>query len=368
MSDIKTPYYLIDEAQLQSNLEKVAYLREMSGTKSVLALKCFSTWSTFRLIREYMDGTTSSSLYEARLGNEKFGKEVHAYSVAFSKEDIDELNGFADKVIFNSINQLTALQSCVSRPEIGLRVNPQVSYSGFDLADPARKFSRLGETEVSAINDVAEILSGMMFHYNCENGDFGNFSSVLDQIANTYGSIFKKLKWVSLGGGVLFTSDDYPIDLFAKKLKQFSEQFEVEVYLEPGEAVVRNTACLVTRVLDVVHNEADIAIVDSSIEAHMLDLLVYRDEAPLEHPGPGENTYIIAGQSCLAGDVFGTYKVDSPICVGDEIRLGNAAAYTMVKKNWFNGVKMPSIVIRKLNGEIELVKKFTYDDYLSHLS
>lgn len=365
---MKTPFYLIDETKLLANLKKIEYLRQSSGVKSVLALKCFSTWSLFDLMNRYMDGTTSSSLYEARLGKEKFGKEVHAYSVAFSKKDVEELNFISDKVIFNSINQLRSFHSLVSGPEIGLRINPQISYSDYDLADPARKFSRLGENDLRSILDLEELLSGVMFHYNCENEDFENFSSTLDQISGTYSELLKRMKWVSLGGGVLFTDNEYPLEKFANKLKKFSDEFEVQVYLEPGEAAVRNTACLVTQILDMVHNEMDIAIVDSSIEAHMLDLLIYRDDAPLEVEETGPNKYIVAGQSCLAGDIFGTYTFNGQLKVGDEIRFGNAAPYTMVKKNWFNGLRMPSIAIQKLDGSCELVKTFTYDDYVDSLS
>ncbi|MBN1622099.1 MAG: carboxynorspermidine decarboxylase [Endomicrobiales bacterium] len=363
-----TPYYLINERKLLKNLKKIKYVRDVSGAKSVLALKCFSTWSVFDIMKKYMDGTTSSSLYETRLGREKFGKEVHAYSVAFSKEDIKEINKYADKIIFNSISQLKMFHKDVGNMEIGLRINPGISYSHFDLADPARKYSRLGTTSKKSVREAAHIISGAMFHFNCENKDFKNFSSTLDLIGRNYGDILKNLDWVSLGGGLYFTKEDYPLDSFCKKLKQFSDKFQLQVYLEPGETSITQSAELVTKVLDIVHNEIDIAIVDASIEAHMLDLLIYRTNAKIEAAGNGKHKYIVAGRSCLAGDVFGTYSFSSRLKVGSIIRISDAAGYTMVKKNWFNGLPMPSIVVKRLNGNLDIVKCFSYKDFKNSLS
>src|SRR5688572_15168095 len=272
--NIKTPYYLIDEGRLVKNLEKIAYVREHSGAKSVLALKCFSTWSVFPLMRKYMAGTTSSSLFEARLGHEQFGKEVHAYSVVFSEDEIKKVRAFATKIIFNSTSQLQQFLPLVKDLPIGLRINPGLSYSHFDLADPARKCSRLGVTRLKDIQSVIQHLSGAMFHCNCENDDFKSFSKLLDHIAKTYGPLLKKLDWVSLGGGIYFTKEGYPLDAFCEKLAHFAKQFDVQVYLEPGETAVTRSGYLVTQVLDIIHNDMDVAIVDAAVETHMLDLLI----------------------------------------------------------------------------------------------
>ncbi|MDR2818567.1 MAG: carboxynorspermidine decarboxylase [Endomicrobium sp.] len=364
---IETPYYLIDEKKLLKNLKKIEYVRNFSGAKSVLALKCFSTWSVFDLMSKYMDGTTSSSLYEAKLGYEQFGKEAHAFSVAYSAEDIQALKKISDKIIFNSVSQLKMFYKEVKHIDVGLRINPGVSYSHFDLADPARKYSRLGVTSIKDAMSVLDKVSGVMFHYNCENDDFETFSTMLEKIALKYEKVLHKVKWVSLGGGVYFTKDGYPLDKFCEKLKSFSEQYGVQVYLEPGEAAITKSCELVTTVLDIVKNVKDIAIVDSSIEAHMLDLLIYRTSAKMDSD-TGVYTYIIAGRSCLAGDVFGEYKFKDKLKVGSTIRFGDAAGYTMVKKNWFNGIKMPSIVVKRLNGKVEIVKQFLYNNFLSDLS
>ena len=363
-----TPYYLIDEIKLQRNLHIIDRLRQSSGAKAVLALKCFSTWGVFDLMRQYLDGTTSSSLFEARLGREEFGKEVHAYSVGFSKSDIQSVRKIADKVIFNSLSQLKAYHHLVKKMTVGLRINPGISYSHFDLADPARRYSRLGASDQDEIMQSSSLFSGVMFHFNCENDDVENIGKAIDLIGEHYGSLLEKMQWVSLGGGIYFTKEGYPLDRFCAKLKSFSEQFGIQVYLEPGEATITDCAELVTTVLDVIHNEMDVAIVDASVEAHMLDHLIYHTTAKIAAPESGPYPVIIAGRTCLAGDVFGEYALNTRLEPGSEIRIADAAGYTMVKKNWFNGLPMPAIVVRRLDGKIETVKKFGYRDFKRSLS
>ena len=362
-----TPYYLIDKSKLLRNMEKIAYVREHSGAKALLALKCFATWSVFDFMSDYMDGTTSSSLHEVKLGRQKFGKETHAYSVAYSDSEIAEVIENADKIIFNSISQLTRFSAQASGIARGLRLNPQVSTSSFDLADPARPFSRLGEWDVTKVEAVMDQISGFMIHNNCENADFDLFDRMLGNIEEKFGSLLSRVEWVSLGGGIHFTGDDYPLDKFCARLKAFSEKFGVQVYLEPGEASITKSTTLEVTVLDTLFNGKNLAIVDSSIEAHMLDLLIYRENAKVL-PNTGDHPYMICGKSCLAGDVFGEFDFENEIKVGDRISIQDAAGYTMVKKNWFNGVGMPSIVIRELDGTERVVREFTFDDYVSSLS
>lgn len=364
---IQTPYYLIDKAKLLANMQIIDRLREGSGAKALLALKCFATWSAFDLMREHMDGTTSSSLYELRLGREKFGKETHAYSVAWADHEIVEAVGHADKIIFNSIGQLERFDNQTSAIERGLRLNPRFSTSGFDLADPARPFSRLGEWDAQKIAGVIDRISGFMIHYNCENADFDLFDQQLTRIEDEFGALLKRVEWVSLGGGIHFTGSGYPVDRLAARLKTFSQRFGVQVYLEPGEAAVTNSTSLEVTVLDVLENGKKLVIVDSSIEAHMLDLLIYRIAAKIE-PNAGAHEYMICGKSCLAGDIFGEFRFPHSLNVGDRISVQDAAGYTMVKKNWFNGVNMPAIAIRELDGTTRLAREFGYDDYAASLS
>ncbi|EEQ95033.1 carboxynorspermidine decarboxylase [Brucella sp. ZJ1_1] len=364
---IQTPYYLIDKTKLKRNMEKVAYVREKSGAKALLALKCFATWSVFDLMSEYMDGTTSSSLNEVRLGHERFGGETHAYSVAYADNEIDEVISHADKIIFNSIGQLERFADKASGIKRGLRLNPGISSSSFDLADPARPFSRLGEWDVAKVEKVMDRVTGFMIHNNCENSDFGLFDRMLTDIEQKFGSLLNRVEWVSLGGGIHFTGDDYPVDEFCARLKAFSEKFGIQVYLEPGEASITKTTTLEVTVLDTLFNGKNLAIVDSSIEAHMLDLLIYREKAKMA-PNNGEHSYMVCGKSCLAGDIFGEFTFDKPLAIGDRLSFEDAAGYTMVKKNWFNGVKMPAIAVRELDGTVRVVREFDYADFEGSLS
>ncbi|WP_201581427.1 carboxynorspermidine decarboxylase [Psychrobacter glacincola] len=396
-----TPYYLLDEAAIVANMQIISRLCELSGAKALLALKCFATWGVFDVMQPYLHGTTSSSLNEVRLGYETFGKgkdsdnkkETHAYSVAYSADEIDEVLSYADKIIFNSISQLNAFkgQAAAKNIPVGLRLNPKTSNSSFIIADPARPFSRLGEHDKNKIAAVLDDITGVMIHNNCENDSFEAFSASLADIEDRFGDILAQLEWVSLGGGIHFIAPDYPLEKLADRLKSFSEKYGVQVYLEPGEASIHGAGSLVTTVLDTMHNEKNLAVVDSSIEAHMLDLLIYRESAPIaavnsdlmniasldidptniapisESAKSADNT-IIYGRSCLAGDIFGEYALPNNLKIGDTVTFGNAAGYTMVKKNWFNGVNMPAIVIRRLDGSIDVQREFDYQDYKASLS
>ncbi len=366
-SAVQTPYYLIDKSRLLPNLEKIDKLRKASGVKCLLALKCFATWSVFDFMADYMDGSTSSSLYEVRLGHEKFPGETHAYSVAYADHEIAQVLACSDKIIFNSIGQLTKFSQASQGHVRGLRVNPGVSTSEFDLADPARPFSRLGEHDPAAIEAIADQISGLMFHNNCENDSFERFDEMLTLIEDRFGTVIHDMDWISLGGGIHFTGDGYPLDRLAVRLKAFAQAFGVQVYLEPGEAAITGAATLEVTVLDTMFNGKNLAIVDSSIEAHMLDLLIYREPAKIA-PNKGEHQWMICGKSCLAGDIFGEFRFDAPLKAGDRVSFQDAAGYTMVKKNWFNGVKMPSIAIRELDGTIRLVRDFGYEDFAAALS
>lgn len=364
---LNTPYYLIDQQALLDNLKIIQRVRAQSGAKVLLALKCFATWSVFDLMREYMDGTTSSSLFEVRLGREKFGGEAHAYSVAYADHEIDAVLANADKIIFNSISQLTRYAAQATGIPKGLRLNPRISVSGFDLADPARPFSRLGESDPKRIAEVLPMIDGFMIHNNCDNRDYARFDALLAEVETRYGELLGQVNWVSLGGGIHFTDPHYPVEAFCARLRQFAERYGVQVYLEPGEAVISETATLEVSVLDVLHNDKNLAIVDAATEAHMLDLLIYQMNAKIK-PNTGPHRYLVCGNTCLAGDIFGEFNFDSPLEPGSRISIQDAAGYTMVKKNWFNGVRMPAIAIRDLNGDIRLVREFGYQDYVDSLS
>jgi carboxynorspermidine decarboxylase len=364
-ADLPTPCFVISEARLLHNLRRVATLRALSGAKVVLALKCFSTWGVFEVMRPYLDGTTASSPYEARLGHETFGGETHAYSVAFSADDLREVDPLADRIIFNSLSQYGALASTLRHcRSVGLRINPGVSYARQPLADPARRFSRLGVQKEELTPELFDDIDGVMFHFNCENRDLGAFLRLVQHISDQFAFVLDRVRWVSLGGGVLFTADGYPLERFAAALKDFAQRHGTQVYLEPGEAVVTKTTDLVVSVLDVVENERRIAIVDSATEAHRLDTLVFNEPAAVREAGPdGPFEYTIASCSCLAGDVFGDARFARPLRVGDRLTLQDSGGYTMVKLNWFNGLRMPSIYFARADGSVERLNAFSYDDF-----
>jgi len=389
---IQTPYYLVDKAALQDNLRQAARLRELSGAKILLALKCFATWPVFDLMRQYLDGSTSSSLFELKLGREKFGGETHAYSGAWADHEIDEAVANADKIIFNSISQLQRLGARAAGIPRGLRLNPQISAAGYDLADPARPFSRLGECDPVRVESVIDQLDGFMIHNNCENRDFARFDQLLGQMEERFAPLLGRVNWVSLGGGIHFTAPGYPLEALGARLRAFSQRHGVQVYLEPGEAVVQNAATLEVTVLDLLFNGKHLAVVDSATEAHMPDLLIYRlsaaqaelvppvgsaipEAAAQESPertgaapdAASRNRYMVCGKTCLAGDVFGEYDFPAPLAPGVRISLHDAAGYTMVKKNWFNGVAMPAIAVKELDGRVRVAREFGYQDYVDSL-
>ncbi|MGF1842343.1 carboxynorspermidine decarboxylase [Vibrio clamense] len=369
-SELKTPYFMIDESKLVANLEKAKYLKDISGVKLVLALKCFSTWGVFDLIKPYLDGTTSSGPYEVKLGHETFGGETHAYSVGYSEDDVREVADICDKMIFNSQSQLAAYRHIVEdKASIGLRLNPGVSYAGQDLANPARQFSRLG-VQADQINPaVFDSLNGVMFHMNCENKSVTAFKGLLDSISLQFGKYLDELEWVSLGGGVFFTWPDYDIDTLGLALKEFAERHGVQLYLEPGEAIITKTTDLVVTVVDIVENGKKTAIVDSATEAHRLDTLIYNEPASvLEASESGSHDYVIGSCSCLAGDQFCEASFDEPLNIGQKLHLLDSAGYTMVKLNWFNGLKMPSIYCERSNGEVQMLNEFGYEDFKRSLS
>jgi carboxynorspermidine decarboxylase len=324
-----------------------------------------------------MDGTTSSSLNEARLGYEKFGKETHAYSVAYSDDEIPKIKKYADKIIFNSVSQLDRYYKDLKGKNLGIRINPsnrfgsRISHSDFELADPAKAPSRLGVL-AKDFKKILPKIKGCMFHFNCENDDVADLSNMLKSITLEYLPILKKLEWVSLGGGISFTKEGYPVEDLCLILNKFRDICNVQIYLEPGDAVTYNSTELVTSVLDIVKDTdytKDIAIVNASAEAHMLDLLTYRERRILNPQGlkPWNESHIIAGRSCLAGDFFGQGFFPD-LKIGDTIKIPDAGGYTMVKKNWFNGLPMPSIAVKELDGSTKLIKSFNYNDFVNSLS
>lgn len=371
--EIRTPFFVVDEARLIKNLEILKQVADESGCRILLAQKAFSMFSVYPLLREYLDGTVASGVYEARLGYEEFGKETHVFSPAYREEDLDELLKYADHFVFNSPKQVKhyAGKVIAAGKSAGLRINPECStQEGHAIYDPCARGSRLGTTLESFDEDILPLLSGLHFHTLCEQN-----SDALEKTAKVFeekfGEYLSGMQWVNFGGGHHITREDYDIERLVRILKYFRTAYDVQVYLEPGEAVVLNAGYLVTRVLDVVKNGINIAILDASAACHMPDVLEMPYRPPLMDSGkPKEKkyTYRLAGPTCLAGDVIEDYSFDQPLQEGSRLIFEDMALYTMVKTNTFNGMPLPSIVYRDRTGCCRRIRTFSYEDFKGRLS
>ncbi len=374
LKHISTPAYICEEALLRKNLELLALIKKKSGAKIILALKGFAMWSTFDLVSQYLDGCTASGLHEALLAKEMH-KEVHTYSPAFKSEELHQIASCSDHIVFNSPQQVKAFRekmlSINSRLSFSLRINPEYSASPVDLYNPCALYSRLGTTKKNYEEALTPLLDGLNFHALCEQG-VQALKDVLNQFEKNFSHLIPHMKYINFGGGHHITKDGYDVEGLIQLIKDFKQRYpRVDVYLEPGEAVAWETGYLICTVLDIVDNGMKIAILDSSAEAHMPDTLampyraMVRDSA-LANEKP--YTYRLAGNTCLAGDIMGDYSFDKPLAAGDKIIFEDQIHYTFVKNTTFNGINLPSLMIQKENGDIELIKSFGYGDYKQRLS
>lgn len=372
-STISTPYFLVDETRLVQNLEILRQVADQAGCKILLAQKAFSMFSCYPLLRRYLAGSTASGLYEARLGKEHFGGETHVFSPAYKPEEFEELLTYADHFVFNSPRQLQKFGPAAKAAgkAVGLRVNPECStQEGHAIYDPCAPGSRLGTTLANFDESLLPLLDGLHFHTLCEqNSD--DLETTVAAFEEKFGKYLHGLKWINLGGGHHITRKDYDRERLMRIVKHLKDTYQVEVYLEPGEAVVLNAGFLVTSVLETLHNGMDIAILDTSAACHMPDVLEMPYRPPLQNSGEsGEKayTYRLGGPTCLAGDVIGDYSFDAPLNEGDRLVFEDMALYSMVKTNTFNGMPLPAIVWRDANGQEKLVKAFGYEDFKNRLS
>lgn len=374
---IESPCFLVNEELLRGNMRTLAYVKKRTGARILLALKAFGMHSTFPTISKYLDGVCASGPIEARLGREKFGKEVCTAAPAYSDSDIEETIRYSDVIIFNSIQQWKTYRKRIAasgkRISVGLRVNPGHSEVETDLYNPSLSGSRLGILPKDLEGEDLEGVDGLHFHTLCEqNADV--LVRVLKSFERLYGKYLDNLKWVDFGGGHHITRKDYDVELLIKTLNGFKKRHNLQVYLEPGEAVALNTGVLVSTVLDIVHNKTDIAILDTSAEAHMPDVLAmpYRPNIiGAGKPGMLKHTYRLGGLTCLAGDVIGDYSFKNRLKVGDRIVFLDMAHYTMVKTTMFNGIKHPSIAIydpKRKGKKTRIIRRFGYKDYMEKLS
>ena len=370
ITELETPYYCIDKSLLIKNLEILHSVEKTTGCKILLALKGFAMWSTFPLISKYLSGVCASSPNEARLGAEEFCKEVHTCSPAYSNNDIDEIVKYSDHIIFNSFSQWEQFKYFVQERNIscGLRINPEYSEVKTVLYNPCAKNSRLGITLNHFQGKDLDGITGLHFHTMCEqNAD--TLKRVLDVVEKKFGRCIEKMKWINWGGGHHITRKDYDLDLLCEIIINFKKKYNVDVYLEPGEAIALNAGVLVSTVLDIIDNDMQIAILDTSAEAHMPDVLAmpYRPEVVgAGKPGEKKYNFRLAGITCLAGDIIGNYSFDEKLKIGDKLIFLDMAIYTMVKNTTFNGIRLPSLILQDHDG-IKLVKKFGYEDYKNRL-
>ena len=370
---IRTPYFVVDEGLLRKNLELLHQVQEEAGCRILLAQKAFSMFYCYPLIAQYLCGTTASGLYEARLGKEKFGGETHVFSPAYREDEFQELLTYADHFVFNSPNQLRKFgpRAREAGKSVGLRTNPRCStQEGHAIYDPCAPGSRLGTTLENFDESLLPLLDGLHFHTLCEqNSD--DLETTLEAFEEQFGKYLPQMQWLNLGGGHHITRSDYDVERLVRLVKELRERYNVTVYLEPGEAVVLNSGFLVTEVLEVLHNDMDIAILDTSAACHMPDVLEMPYRPPLLGSGEaGEKayTYRLGGPTCLAGDIIGDYSFDAPLTEGTRLTFGDMALYTMVKTNTFNGMPLPAIVWRDLDGKERVVRQFGYEDFASRLS
>lgn len=371
--NIQTPCYVIDEGRLRKNLEALRDVQERTGCRILLAQKAFSAFYFYPLIGEYLSGTASSGLFEARLGFEHMGKENHVFSAAYRESEFAELLSYCGHIIFNSFSQLELYRDRVLKAgkKIGLRINPERStQKGHEIYDPCSPKSRLGITLKNFQPHNLYGVSGLHFHTLCEqNSD--DLEVTLDAVEEKFGKYLNSMDWINFGGGHHITRPDYDISRLERCIRRMQNKYGLEVYLEPGEAVALNAGYLVTTVLDIIQNDIPIAIVDTSAACHMPDVLEMPYRPPLKASGmPGEKkyTYRLGSQTCLAGDVIGEYSFDTSLKPGDTLVFEDMAIYSMVKNNTFNGMPLPSIAVLKEDGSVKLIKEFGYDDFKERLS
>ena len=391
-SMLPTPCYVVDEVQLIHNLEILKNVEEDTGCHVLLAQKAFSMYSLYPLIGRYLSGTTASGLYEARLGYEEMTlkfqtesslgsfekkKETHVFSAAYREEDFDEILAICDHIVFNSPTQFARFgkRTANAGKSVGIRVNPECStQEGHEIYDPCAVGSRLGVTlknfeEIASSAENMSLIDGIHFHTLCEQ-DSDALEATLDALEEKFGKWLFGMKWINFGGGHHITRPGYDISRLKKCIKRISDKYNVQVYLEPGEAVALNAGYFVTTVLDIINNGIDIAILDCSAACHMPDVLEMPYRPPLigaALPGELEYTYRLGGSTCLAGDVIGDYSFNHPLKIGDRLVFGDMAIYSMVKNNTFNGMPLPAIVRRDIEGKCHIVRQFGYEDFKGRL-
>jgi carboxynorspermidine decarboxylase len=373
-SKIPSPCYVLEDSLLRKNLELMQYVQQQAGIEIICALKGYSMYSTFPMVKQYLAGATASSLHEARLGFEEMGAKAHVYSPAYLESEFEELMSYSSNITFNSLKQLekfgvTAKANGIS---CGVRINPQYSEVETDMYNPCIAGSRLGMTRDALGQTLPEGVEGLHSHTLCENDSF-TLERTLNAIEERFGDLLPQVKWLNLGGGHLMTKEGYDIEHLIGLLKNLKNKYpNLDIIMEPGSAVGWKTGYLTSTVLDIVDAQGiDVAILDMSFAAHLPDTLEmpYKPKilGAYHEPVEGKPTYRFGGMTCLAGDFYGDYSFDKPLQIGDSIVFDDMIHYTMVKTTTFNGVGLPSIGIWRENETFELVKSFGYESFRDRL-
>lgn len=373
IDQVPTPAYVIDEAKLVNNLEILKSVQDRTGCKVLLAQKAFSMYATYPLISQYLAGTTASGLYEAKLGREEFGGEVHVFAPAFKDADLDEILEIADHIVFNSERQLRKhVDKCrAAGVSVGLRINPECSTQDeHALYDPCAAGSRFGVRIDQFSEDLLDLVDGLHFHTLCEqNSD--DLKTTLDAVEAKFGAYLHRIKWLNMGGGHHVTREDYDLELLVSSIQHMQEKYGLEVYIEPGEAIALNAGYLVTEVLDIVENGIETLVLDASATCHMPDVLEMPYRPPLRHgfdAGEKAYTYRLSSNTCLTGDIIGDYSFERPVEIGDKLYFEDMAIYSFVKNNTFNGIGLPSLAMMDEAGDCRIIKEFGYEDFKGRLS
>ncbi len=365
---VETPLFVLDEQLLEANLKILKTVKERSGAKIYLALKGFAMWKAFPLIREYLDGVCASSPHEAKLGKEEFGKEVCTFGAAYSDTDFVELTKTSDHIIFNSFRQWQHFKKTApANIDYGIRVNPGYAEIDIDAYNPCVLGSRLGVPSEHFQPELLEGISGLHFHALCGQGA-ETLEKVVANFEERFGKYLHQMQWLNMGGGHYITEPGYNIDLLCQIITRLQTTYGLQIMLEPGEAVVLDTGYLLATVLDTIENGMPIAILDVSAQAHVPDIIgsnyQYRPEIiGASKTADKPHTWRLGGPTCLAGDSFGDYSFDAPLVPGQKLVFPNMMQYNMVQATTFNGIKLPDIAILRKNGELEVVRKFGYEDF-----
>ena len=374
LKNVNTPSYVVDERKLRENLEVLQAVQDKTGCHILLAQKAFSMFYFYPMIGRYISGATASGIFEAKLAHEFMpGKENHVFSPAYKEKDFAEIVQICDHIIFNSFSQWKKYRDIALKAgvECGIRINPQCStQEGHAIYDPCAPGSRLGVTLDNFEPDNLDGLVGLHFHTLCEqNSD--DLKTTLQAVDAKFGKYLAQMKWLNFGGGHHITREDYDIDLLVNCINYMKNKYDLEIYLEPGEAVALNAGWLVSEVLEIIDNDMQIAILDTSAACHMPDVLEmpYRPNViGAGKPNEKPYTYRFGGPTCLAGDIIGDYSFDRPLKVGDKVIFCDMAIYSMVKNNTFNGMPLPDIAVLHEDDMVEVVKTFGYEDFKMRLS